>query len=590
MNKKIIWPILLCLIAVSLILSSCGTKTTPTTTKTVTQTSAVTTTTTTKTTVPTSTQTAVEKPQYGGTFTYRMATDFRYFDPYWSDTTSPASFWYQTLATANLSIDRKIYDFRGDYSPIKYMAGELAENWEISADSKTVTFHIRKGIRWQNIAPVNGREFTAEDIVWDFNRQLGLGNGFTAPSPNINAGNYSLIDSITASDKYTVVFKLKSPSLDQLFNLVDDHWVVYIVAREAVEKWGDVNDWKHQIGTGPFILDDYVSGSSLSMSKNQNYWGKDYAHPENSLPYLDNVKALIIPDLATALAAVRTGKIDLIENINWQQAKSIAKTNPELLQVTRPTVAFGIVMQVDRKPYSDIKVRQAMQKAIDIPALATSYYGGLAQGIPMGIVGTQGYYIPYNEWAADVKEGYKYDPAAAKKLLADAGYPNGFKAVLSTSNANDLDLVQVLKAYLFEVGIDAEINSMDPTSYVAYKQAEKTELAFDWCTVNFPPVICLNVCYSGSPVYWTSRHIKDTIFDDLRNKAKASFIEEEQADFVKQADMRAISQQWIVNTPSAPVTCIYQPWLMRFNGETRVPQRLSPYLWIDQKLKTSMGR
>lgn len=573
MYKKIIWPLLLCLIVVSLVLPSCGTGTTQT-----------------ATTKPTSTTTTPEeKPQYGGQFNYRIDRDFRYLDPYWSDTTSPASYWYQTLATGNFSIDRKIYDFRGDYSPIKYMTGELAENWEISADSKTVTFHIRQGIHWQNIPPVNGREFTADDVVWNFDRQLGLGNGFTAPSPNINAGNYSLIESITATDKYTVVFQLKSPSLDQLFNLIDDHWVVYLVAREAVEQWGDLNDWKHQIGTGPFILDEYVSSSSLSLSKNPDYWQKDYAHPENTLPYLDNIEVLIIPDLATALSGLRTGKIDLIENINWQQAQSVAKTNPELLQVSRPTVAFGIVMRVDQTPYSDIRVRQAMQKAIDIPSIATSFYGGLAEGIPMGIVGTKGYYIPYDEWSADVKEGYKYDPAAAKKLLADAGYPEGFKAIISTSNSSDLDLLQVLKSYFSAVGIEADINAMDSTSYVAYKKAEKTELAFDWCTVTFPPVICLNVCYSGSPVYWTSRHIKDTTFDDLRDKAKASFIEEEQTNFVKQADMRAITQQWIVNTPAAPVFCIYQPWLMRFNGETRVPQRLSPFLWIDQMVKTSMG-
>jgi peptide/nickel transport system substrate-binding protein len=375
-----------------------------------------------------------------------------------------------------------------------------------------------------------------------------------------------------------------------VFNLVDDHWVVYIVAREAVEKWGDLNDWKHQIGTGPFILDDYVSGSSLSLHKNPDYWAQDFVHPENKMPYLDNVKVLIIPDLATALAALRTGKIDLIEGINWQQAKSIAKTNPELLQVSRPTVAFGIVMQVDRKPYSDIKVRQAMQKAIDIQSLAQSYYGGLAQGKPMGIVGTQGYYTPYDQWPADVKAGYTYDPAAAKKLLADAGYPNGFKATITTNNANDLDLLQILKSYLSEVGINLDIQAMDPVSYTAYKQAGKTELAFDWCTVNFPPVICLNMCYSGSPVYYSSRHISDPTFDGLWTQAKASFDQEEQRRLVNEADMRAITQQWLINTPSAPLFCIYQPWLMRFNGETRVPQRLSPYLWIDQKLKTSMGR
>ncbi len=101
------------------------------------------------------------------------------------------------------------------------------------------------------------------------------------------------------------------------------------MAREAVEKWGDVNDWRHQIGTGPFMLKDYVSGSSITTIRNPNYYRFDYKYPENRLPYLDRVKLLTIPDLATTLAALRTGKIDLVEDLSWEQAASLKKADPQ---------------------------------------------------------------------------------------------------------------------------------------------------------------------------------------------------------------------------------------------------------------------
>jgi len=81
---------------------------------------------------------------------------------------------------------------------------------------------------------------------------------------------------------------------------------------EAVKMWGDVNDWHHAIGTGPFILKDFVSGSAATLVSNPNYWGYDERYPQNKLPYIDTLKVLIIPDQATALAALRTGKVDVI--------------------------------------------------------------------------------------------------------------------------------------------------------------------------------------------------------------------------------------------------------------------------------------
>ena len=105
---------------------------------------------------------------------------------------------------------------------------------------------------------------------------------------------------------------------------------------EAVKKWGDVNDWHHAIGTGPFILKDFVYGSSATMVKNPNYWAYDERYPQNKLPYIEKVKYLIIPDNVAALEAMRAGKIDIIDGVSPVQAQAMRKTNPEILQIRTP--------------------------------------------------------------------------------------------------------------------------------------------------------------------------------------------------------------------------------------------------------------
>ncbi len=127
---------------------------------------------------------------------------------------------------------------------------------------------------------------------------------------------------------------------------------------EAVQQWGNLNDWHHAIGTGPFILTDYVAGSSATLVKNKDYWGHDERYPQNQLPYIDKMNVLIIPDDATALAGMRTGKIDVIYQASIQAAQSMKTTNPEIIQVSLPVLnAITIDPRFDKAPFNDIRVR-----------------------------------------------------------------------------------------------------------------------------------------------------------------------------------------------------------------------------------------
>src|SRR5208283_5936767 len=187
--------------------------------------------------------------------------------------------------------------------------------------------------------PLNGREFTAEDVAYHYHRLFGLGSGL-APSPYhatvVTA--YRYLVSVNAIDRYTVDFKWNVTNPEFIIETLQANALMQCIeAHEAVEKWGDVSDWHHAIGTGPFILQDFVSGESATLIKNPDYWGHDERYPQNKLPYINKLKVLIIPDDIAALTAMRAGKIDIIEGVSIEQAQAMQKTNPEILQL--PTIS-----------------------------------------------------------------------------------------------------------------------------------------------------------------------------------------------------------------------------------------------------------
>ncbi len=278
MKKKIVRIVLYSLMTIFLVPASCGIKTTPATTQPSTTITTMTTakptvipiTTAVKTTIVTKTTTGYwwetkwGVPQYGGTITTRMSTNPTYFDPWYAGADRASgqieSLYMETLVTYDWALDRKIYGYTAPTTPQEYRAGGLAESWEMP-DYSTIIIHIRKGVKWQNKAPVNGREFTADDVVYTFNRQFGLGGGFTKMNPYGGWSQYNQMKSITAVDKYTVVVKTTEPTLKLLSSLTAPYLFHFFVAREVVDKYGNLLDWRNAVGTGAFMLQDFVSTS-----------------------------------------------------------------------------------------------------------------------------------------------------------------------------------------------------------------------------------------------------------------------------------------------------------------------------------------
>jgi peptide/nickel transport system substrate-binding protein len=290
---------------------------------------------------------------------------------------------------------------------------DLAEKWEYTSPT-SIVFTLRKGVKFHNKPPVNGREVTAEDVKYSVERFMKK-SGFRSRLEPVTA--------IDVLDRHRVRMTLKEPYAPLLNHLANAAYVV-ILPREVEEKFKDFNRPEAMIGAGPFMLKSYQKGVKIEFERNPDYFVKD-------LPYLDGVVIEITPDSTARLALLRSGKVDLGHMWGYlvpEEAKSLKQTNPEM--VMTPTLTIGqamIYMRTDQKPFNDVRVRRALALAIDRKGWNDSilYGEGCTDAGPVPCA--------LKDWKLDAakidpaKAKYLvgYDPAEAKKLLAEAGYPNG---------------------------------------------------------------------------------------------------------------------------------------------------------------------
>ena len=612
MKRGAIWIVLTGLIVSSMVLASCNTSNTTTVaTQTTTKTQATTTgttavsTTSTSTTVKTSTTTATGNwwdalgtPQYGGILTLRSNRDITNFDPYLAQQlVSVYACWLEPLHADDWTLDPAIFTFRLSYHPSQFVKGALAETWECT-DTNTYVVHLRKGIHWQNLAPAYGREFVADDVVAHYQRQGGYG-GFTV-DPYSDLTQHADLVSVTATDRYTITFKWKTPNPEMIMeNIQGLATVKCIECPEAVKMWGDLNDWHHAVGTGPFILTDFVPGASATLVKNTDYWGYDERHPANKLPYIDGIKYLIIPDNATALSAMRTRKIDCIESLSLTDAQTVLKTNPEMAQFSTVMGACETLEpRNDKAPFTDIRVRKAMQLAMDLPTIAKSFFIGTADPYPQTLTSSylSGWCWPYQEWPQDLKDEYAYNPTKAKQLLADAGYPNGFKTHVDADIAGGGDLLLVLKSYLAAVNIDMEIRPMDSASWTTLVVGTKKNdgIAFregsgTLGNIN-APIRLVQRDMTGFVGNFT--RCSDATFDTFYPRAMAATTIDQVKQVVRDANEYVARAHFAISIVQPSTFGFTQPWFKGYTGQYGAEMAGSPYLanylgrfWIDQDIK-----
>src|SRR5262245_514823 len=223
---------------------------------------------------------------------------------------------------------------------------DLAEKWTVSKDGLVYTFHLRKGVRYHNKPPVNGREVEAADVKFSLER-FAAKSGFRT--------RFDPMAAIDVVDKHTVKITLKEPYAPFLNHLANATYCA-ILPREVEAALKDYNSAEAVIGTGPFVLKSYDKGVRVVFERNPSYFMK-------GLPYLDGVVIEITPDAAARLAVLRAGKTELAQLWGWlspEEAKSVQKTNPEMVIAPHQVIAQGwISLRADQPPFNDVRVRRA---------------------------------------------------------------------------------------------------------------------------------------------------------------------------------------------------------------------------------------
>jgi peptide/nickel transport system substrate-binding protein len=307
----------------------------------------------------------------------------------------------------------------------------LAEKWHTS-DNKNYTFFLKKGVRFQN-----GREMKAADVKFVFDRAMNPETKHPAVK------QYEVIADIIVKDDYTITFALKTTNANFLLTMARQGSVIY--PREAVDTLKS-----EPIGTGPYKVAEWVRGDRIVLAKNADYHVK-------GLPKLDRVTYRFIPDPNAALAALKAGDVDAtMFGLGPEHIPDLQKDPRFQVIVGETTNDVIMSMNNSRKPFTDVRVRRAVTYGINKPEVVKGAMFGFGR-----VLGTN--VDPLNPYFVDMSGAMPYDPAKAKKLLAEAGYPNGFEAVLKVAPQYyyTVRTGEVLADQLQKVGVKIKIEQIE---------------------------------------------------------------------------------------------------------------------------------
>jgi peptide/nickel transport system substrate-binding protein len=611
MVRKTVWLLLGALLTAAMVLSSCGTEET---TETGTGSTVTGETTTPGTTTPgggTTTTPAsnlvknamgkmVEPPQYGGTINviWTDGTPTKNWDPVVSTTSQ----WgcvqmYEFLGQGDWTKGPQgtnQYPFASTYVPDPYLTGAISERWEV-IDSRTIIHYIRQGIRWQNKPPMNGREVTAEDIVYSVKRAKSDPRNVYYVTPGTPEDKQL---QVTALDKYTVKFVTVDPDARKVHST--NQWII-VEPKEAVEKYGDLSDWRNAVGTGPYMVKDVIPDSYALFEKNPDYWMSDPFFPENQLPYIEKIKATVIIDETTRLAALRTRKTDWA-GIPWDKVKGFRETNPDLvIREMPPDYAYCLFMRTDIAPFNNQKVRQALQYALDEPGIANEFYQGDADilGWPIHSFFPDEY-TPINELPANIREMFEYKPDIAKKMLEEAGYPAlKTQVAIQSTWQQGLDIMALVKQNFAAAGIDMEIKTYEPSSLVSilYSMTYPALIYIPWTNNGVDDAFGWAhggwVGKDGSNSVYAFSKVVDPVAKETYEKMMAMETFAEQEKVRKAENVREIELAWEVILPTPSAYSAWQPWIKGFAGEQGIgpdsPQvgGAIRHMWIDTAMRAA---
>lgn len=395
----------------------------------------------------------LDNVRYGGTFRRAVQRMMPHFDPKLNN---------QTI-TENMrwTYEKLVGWVPNENDLLSHFEPLLADSWKASTDLKIYTFNLRKGIKWHNLPPLNGRELVADDVAFSINRYV--------EKESIYYSTYSQIESVEAPDKYTVVIRLKEPNawtFNDLFPTGE-----YIVAPEVVSQGKGTIPLSLGIGTGPYIVKEYSFNVRGVFVRNPLYWQKDKRG--QVLPYTDQIDLIFASDPGTLIAGMRTAQFDTTSVPGGLESTvSLIKSKPDL-RVFRSGVSIpssGFTFNTKKAPWNDARVRRAFSMALNKERLAeavltnpSNYEHGMT--VPWNLVSDE----PFTP--DKLGPYYKYNPSESKKLRIEAGFPDGKIKIASpfTFSHPTMTLRSTTYQALFkDEGIEFELQPMDFSSYAPY--------------------------------------------------------------------------------------------------------------------------
>jgi len=450
----------------------------------------------------------------------------------------------------------------------------LAERWE-ALDDTTYVFHLRQGVKWHNKPPVNGRELVAEDVKFTFDRFLG---------EKANAARYMLesVDRVEVVDRYTVKFLLKEPFVWLVDVLANP--IMWIVAPEVVQQFGDLKKAESAIGTGPFLLERYEPNVKTVFTRNPDYF-------RQGEPYVDGVEWVVVEDASAALAMYRGGQLDCGPAPWWsvrqEDLESVKKTHPHLqYHDFLSTVSHAIYMRTDQAPFNDVRVRRAISHAVDRQAIIDAVFlrGELTPAISRGL----------SEWSPRIDElgagarYYQHDPQEARRLLAEAGVPKGFKTHMSTTAGTGAgrqitDAAQLAQHSLKEVGIEAELKIQEYGAYMATTWAGKFDgMAFGPISNAWEPDSVLYGLYAPDQPR-NSGHVNDPKITAMLKEQRRTQDREARKKLIFDLQRYIAEQQYYVYLYCLGITGSWYPHVKNYGPNTTYNYGgRSAALWLDR--------
>ena len=462
--------------------------------------------------------------------------------------------------------------------------GAVADRWDVP-DPLTYRFHIREGLTWQNKHPTFGRKVTTEDVVGEMNRIL-----------ECRWPRHDFVDTITGSDTDddgimdSVSFNTNMPIAFWAYEFAHGPYFK-VIPPESVE--AGLDDWKNFSGTGPFMVSDYVPASNYTYERNPDFyltWAVEGR--EHQIPFIDKVIDIIIPTEATRLAALRTGKIDSIEGVRPVDIEGLAKTHPELARTGPLERPFAWYMPMDKPPFDDIRVRRAMNMAIDRQVMTDVMLGGVASimSYPFGPE-SSAFYVPLEEMADSIQEYFKYDPKKAEMLLDDAGLARDSKGtrfeidlMISSSGEALIEATEIAIAFWDDIGVRVKMDLTEPNQ--ARSRLFANQYDFN-ATVAAPADNTLNNFRAGHQ--WNQANMNDPEFLALWEKTLATTDSAELVMNQKASAARFLELAPGIIMPAGFGADYWHPWLMNFAGQRATGhyeqgQRWA-YVWLDRDLR-----